>query len=632
MRSRSHILEEESLFELKKILPTDWVIREKPKDYGIDVEVEIFTSKGKYTGIVFWIQLKATDSEKIKDHKSIRMQIEKIGQLASYELPVAIFRYNSNNKTFYFDWIIRHRYLSSSSKKKSFNIEFQKHHLWSKDSPNQIISFLESKKRFANNSFTFPIQGFINNINTPDKTTRKLSANISNNISLIEITRDRHSADIEINVLENRIVLNLSGSVGGSIGYKKSDLNDEALIYKAFKNCLILILFQTDKDAELFKFINNHKLLDEIINHTGMLHYLMPKLIASESGNHFTKEIVEHVFKSGNPISATIIQAIIFLSSKNIISQERVESYFNQIIELGLESENDSLLATSYYNFGGYYRGINVFDKALQYYNKAYKTDYSYLKRGYFCRELAGILFELDFFRLSAKLYTKASALEPDNIFLLATLGDAEFYSGNYEKALINFDDFLVKNSNQNHDKYEFSLKYTICKALVEILESKTQKRNSKKLFEILQSLDEKELNSSDKLDELIEIDALNPIVWSYYSIVFLKEENLTMLFLSSLIQAVLVKFDSKMWSYVSILTTYEDVPLELLNDIVNTAYFYCRERFISELQDMIELEHYDDFKGNEFLNYVEELIKSPKEYPMELRFWENNEAKIIKL
>ncbi|UBZ13493.1 DUF4365 domain-containing protein [Flagellimonas marinaquae] len=66
MRSRTHILEEESLLELKKILPIEWVIREKPKDYGIDIEVEIFTSKGEYTGIVFWIQLKATDSKQFK--------------------------------------------------------------------------------------------------------------------------------------------------------------------------------------------------------------------------------------------------------------------------------------------------------------------------------------------------------------------------------------------------------------------------------------------------------------------------------------------------------------------------------------------------------------------------------------
>lgn len=632
MRSRTHILEEESLFELKRTLPNEWVIREKPKDYGVDVEIEIFTSKGEYTGIVFWVQLKATDSENLKDHKSIRMPIAKIRQLASYDLPVALFRYNSKNRTFYFDWIKRHAYLSSSSKKKSFNIEFQDYHLWSKNSTNQIISFLKSKIRFSSNLFSFPIQGFLNNINAPDKTARKLSSKISKNIALIEITRDRNLANIEINILENRIVLNLTGAFGGSIGYKKGDLNNEDLIFKAFKDCLILILFQTEKDLDLFKFINDHKLLDEVINHPGMLHYLMPKLIASESGNHFTKEIVEHVFKSGNPISATIIQTIIFLSSKNVISQERVESYFEQVIELSLESKNETSLATSYYNLGGYYRGINVFDKAIHFYNKAYKTENSYLKRGYFCRELAGILFELDFFRLSAKFYTKASVLEPDNIFLIATLGDAEFYSGNYEKAFNHFDDFLVKNANQNHDKYEFSLKYTICKALIEILEVKQQKRNINKSYEILKSLTQNELQESSKLDELVKIDALNPIIWSYFSTVFLKDEDLTMLFVSSLIQAILIKRDSKIWAYVAILTTYEGSPSELLNDIVNTAYFYCREDFISELQDMIELKEYDDFKGDKFLNYVEELIKTPKEYPMELRFWDEDEVKTIEL
>lgn len=625
-------MEEESLFELKKILPTDWVIREKPKDYGIDVEIELFTSKGNYTSLVFWIQLKATDSKKLKDHKSIRMQIAKIRQLASYDLPVAIFRYNSKNKSFYFDWIKRYAYLSSSSDKKSFNIEFQDHHLWSNDSTNHIISFLNRKNKFSNNSFTFPIKGFINNINVTDKTARKLSSNISKNINLINITRDREIADIEINLLDNRIVLNLSSSFGGSMGYKNGDIYDENLIFNGFKNCLLLILSQTDKDVEFFNFVNKHKLLNEVINNPGMLQYLMPKLIASESGYHFTEEIVNHVFKSGDPITRGIIQAIIFLSSKNIIPQERVESYFNQIIKLNLESKNNTALAISYYNFGAYYRGLNILDKAFHYYNKAYKTGDIYSKRGYFYRELGGILFELEFFRLSANFYEKAKSLEPENIYLIATLGDAEFYSGNFEKALNHFNDFLIKNVNHNHDKYEFSLKFTICKALIEILEVKSQKRNPKKSFEILELLSEQELQDSDKLDELIEIDALNPTTWSYYSTLFFKDENFTMHFISSLMQAVLVKFNAKIWAYLSIQTTYETGSYGLLNDIVNTAYFYCREEFISELQDMIELKDYSNFKGDKFLNYVEELIKEPKEYPIELRFWDEDDIKTIEI
>ena len=352
-RIRTHILEEESLFELKKILPNEWV-----KDYGIDVEVEIFSSKGENTGKVFWIQLKATDSKNKKVCKSVRMPIVKIKQLASYDIPVALFRYNSENKIFYFDWIVRSVYLSASSNNKSFNIEFQDHHLWTKHSTDQIISFLKKQIKFKTGSFFFPISGIINPINVPDKTARKLSARISKDVMQINIVRDRYLADIEINILDNRIVLNLAGSFGGSIGYDKADINNEDLIFNAFENCFLIILSKSNKDVEFFKFINDHNLLQQVINHPEMLQYLMPKLIASESGMHFTEVIVDHVFKSGDAITSSIIQTIVFLSNNDIISKLRVESYFNQVINLDLESGNLTSLGTSYYNLGGYYRGI----------------------------------------------------------------------------------------------------------------------------------------------------------------------------------------------------------------------------------------------------------------------------------
>lgn len=633
MRGRTHILEDESLVELKRILPKEWVVREKPKDYGIDVEVEIFNSKGSYTGFVFWIQLKATDSKKSKGHKSVLLPIAKIEQLAHYELPVALFRYNSLNKTFYFEWISRYAYLSSSSKAKSFNIQFEEHHLWGSGSSKRIISFLDRRIRFKSGSFSFPIKGFINNISAPNKTSRILSAKIRNNIELINLIRDRDLADIEINLLENRIVLNLSGACGSSIGYNKDDNDDDDLIFKAFKQSLLLILHQTDKDEQLFKFIIENNMLDDIINHSTILNTLIPTLIASESGHHFTQEIVEHVYKYGDNTAGGLIQVIMFLASGNRISQERVESYFNQLISLASEFKNEESLARTYYNFGGYYRAINHYSDALHYYNEACKTSSKYLKRGYFYKELGGILFDLNFFRLSAKFYEKAYELEPENIFILATLGDAEFYSGNYEKAKNNFDDFLSKNVNANHDKYEFSLKFTICEALIGFFDKKIQKRNVLEFINALSTYTKEDFTEEEKLNELINIDALNPLTWSLYSILFIKNKNTEMLFISSLMEAVLMKSNSNVWAHLSILTTYKDTPSELLNDIVNTAYFYCREDFISSLQEMIEFEEYKNFKGDSFLSHIEELIKSPKEHPMELRFWnDGDDVKIIKL
>ncbi|MFW9990309.1 MAG: DUF4365 domain-containing protein [Candidatus Odinarchaeota archaeon] len=78
MRIRSHILEEESRTFLKTLLPDKWVLRNKPLDYGIDCEVEIFDQKGYTTGQVFWIQIKATDSENESNIRSIRLPNSKI--------------------------------------------------------------------------------------------------------------------------------------------------------------------------------------------------------------------------------------------------------------------------------------------------------------------------------------------------------------------------------------------------------------------------------------------------------------------------------------------------------------------------------------------------------------------------
>ena len=93
-----------------------------------------------------------------------------------------------------------------------------------------------------------------------------------------------------------------------------------------------------------------------------------------------------------------------------------------------------------------------------------------------------------------------------------------------------------------------------------------------------------------------------------------------------------MVKVEAKIWAYLALLTTYDRELSKLLNDVVNTAYFYCRENFLTELQELVELDEYKDFKGDEFLAHVESLVKDPKEYPMELRFWDNDGVKILEI
>jgi hypothetical protein len=94
IRPLQHQLEDISRDEFSSLLPREWVVRDKNKDYGIDVEVEVFDSKGYSTGLVFWVQLKATESTKESDRKKVPLDIETIEYYKSLDLPVLIARYS----------------------------------------------------------------------------------------------------------------------------------------------------------------------------------------------------------------------------------------------------------------------------------------------------------------------------------------------------------------------------------------------------------------------------------------------------------------------------------------------------------------------------------------------------------
>lgn len=49
-RPRSHTLEDESRRAFAALLPSEWVVRSLPSDYGIDEQVEVFDKEGQATG------------------------------------------------------------------------------------------------------------------------------------------------------------------------------------------------------------------------------------------------------------------------------------------------------------------------------------------------------------------------------------------------------------------------------------------------------------------------------------------------------------------------------------------------------------------------------------------------------
>lgn len=80
-RTREHILKDESRKHFNDLLPDNWVVRTPAPDYGIDGEVEIFSKDGSPTGLMFFVQLKATDQKNLS--KALKISFHTKGDVGS---------------------------------------------------------------------------------------------------------------------------------------------------------------------------------------------------------------------------------------------------------------------------------------------------------------------------------------------------------------------------------------------------------------------------------------------------------------------------------------------------------------------------------------------------------------------
>lgn len=100
-RPRQHSLEYESRLALRSLLPSEWIVRDKDPDYGIDMEVEIVEA-GEVTNKVLWLQIKATETAKL--HHGILSSHIRTANLKYYQgcsIPVVILNYIKQQDAFY---------------------------------------------------------------------------------------------------------------------------------------------------------------------------------------------------------------------------------------------------------------------------------------------------------------------------------------------------------------------------------------------------------------------------------------------------------------------------------------------------------------------------------------------------
>jgi hypothetical protein len=146
IRSKSHVLEEESRIAVKNILPSEWVIQDIFVDYGADFYVEIYKNS-KPTGYEFSIQLKA--SEKSGKNLTVDMPVKTINYLRQRPIPSMIVGYDANRKKLYYCWLEEFLISREYGKKvefpqKTVSVTFSDNSSFDKKSIQKIIDYFVS--------------------------------------------------------------------------------------------------------------------------------------------------------------------------------------------------------------------------------------------------------------------------------------------------------------------------------------------------------------------------------------------------------------------------------------------------------------------------------------------------------
>lgn len=462
-RTRNHILEDKSRSAFNEVIPETWVIRDKNKDYGIDCEVEIFDNLGNPSGLVFYVQLKATESKSSSKVKKVIFEFKKIYQFQSYNLPVLIVRYSHSENILYYTWA--NDITSHVKNEKSITVNFTEDKILNSNNVEDIHDYLIRYKKAITGNFRLPINTFIKSTNssTPVAIQQFFKKIIQEKKEYFKIVRNEKESILQLKIEESKTYLSLADIHFSSIGYEVENLVSESKEYftNIFLACFTIILYNSNKTEQADEIFFNNNLIRILNLRNDFLINFLPHLLIGKNCEKVLNEI-EGIFDITNDNTIQNISLMILMSSKSQNPERQIiyQNFLQKQIEYSKDKNYDLGVGISNYNLGNFHRNIGNNRDALYHYLEARKYNPEYKKKGYYYSDIAGVLFELGKFLISSKFYEKSIDLKTENLHAKALLGDALLHLGEYESAVKFFDEFLTEqkeNTEINKEEWYIS-------------------------------------------------------------------------------------------------------------------------------------------------------------------------------
>jgi len=586
-RTRNHILEDKSRNAFNEIIPEKWVVRDKGKDYGIDCEVEIFDDLGNPTGLVFYVQLKATESKTNSLIKNVAFEINKISQFQSYSVPVLIVRYSHFENKLYYTWA--NDITSQVRSEKKISVKFSNSRILDGIKVENIYDYLIKYYQAVTGKFRVPVNTYITSDvlskGSTISTQHYFKRIILDKRQYFNIVRNEKDSILQLKVGGSKTYLTLSDTAFSSIGYEIENLTEDSVEY--FTNillaCFTIILFNSNKTEQANEIFFSNDLIRILNLKDDFLIHFLPHLLVGDNCEKVLNEI-EGMFDITKDNSIQNISLSILMLTRNLNSDRQIicQNFLQKQIEYSKSKNYDLGVGISNYNLGNFHRNIGNSKESLQYYLEARRYNPEYKKKGYYYSDIAGLLFELEKYSFSSRFYKKSIDLDTENVFAKALLGDALLFSGKYELAVTYFDEFLTEQKDNNEiNKEEWYLKYFCIHSLILNGYPKSQKRNIEKSLNCLKY---------KKIKESIEYDMLCSEAWLKNGLTANKNQESVEAFVSFTMSALFNKDNILLWVFATVSGFIEDDDKYLhVFDIIRLAYNYHAENYIDILYDYTE-------------------------------------------
>lgn len=620
-RSRSHVLETDSRRAFARLLPPEWVIRPLDSEYGIDDQVEVFEKQGPTTGLMFFVQMKATDQGKLGTALKLRFKVDTLDYYRSLELPVMIVRFHAQTRKFYWQWF--HEFEKyPKARQKTLTLSLPISAEWNDESPAQIKASLQTIRQLKSTACPHPIVFTLvlhdaEVCGMPSSVLRAILMEMAGPLrGVLKLTETAPvGAHPEIVISRDKLVVDLARLRSITIDFKegyKSDVAQNRLPHDVFIG-VAFVLATSGHSSEASEIASGHLAHGSLIASPEVLSALIRAMAKSRRVSDALQLARSILSQAGAPQLPEWL-LLFAVGNRETLQKSEVE-FLGEVMEMLMERAKElgdrQNMAVAHYNLGNHLRsrGGPHRKAAFRHYRLAAKAEPGYRQRQYFWKEIGGLLHLLGHFRWSADAYRKAVQLGGDNM-CLALYADSLMRSGKFQDALNAFRQYMEKEVKPDA---EWLLKDFVLSHLVEDLGIAEQQPCSHWPNKLTDPSGISEEEAHNRLLLAIRSDALSSFAWFNLGASFGQLGAKVDAFKAYLFAAICLPHDVEAWGR-ALLYGISSLRAEPLNAslavcIARMAYRRNGQTFLAELGKLVDRQE-PGFPRTELMNLVGDAVK----------------------